>query len=172
LQLSGQEIEKQNNVNQLEAVYRQTQQETQRLEEDRQRLQSAVDKLIVKHRQLTEEEQVKTGLLVDAERERKSVIDKLHEKELELRLGRSITNHGSGTTTRRIGILLAGVIDRRCSRWATPHRHALHFQLLNKIPLVGSCGSRSVGFVDTRSGLSVRCQVHCAGALLCLFGRE
>ncbi|OAQ59438.1 hypothetical protein VFPPC_10496 [Pochonia chlamydosporia 170] len=85
LQLSGQEIEKQNNVNQLEAVYRQTQQETQWLEEDRQRLQSAVDKLTVKHRQLTEEEQVKTGLLVDAERERKSVIDKLHEKELELR---------------------------------------------------------------------------------------
>lgn len=85
LQLSEQAIEKQNSVNQLTALHRQTQQETQRLEEERQRLESAVDELTVKKSQLVEEEQAKAVSIASAESEAKSVVDRLSAKELELR---------------------------------------------------------------------------------------
>ncbi|OWT42486.1 hypothetical protein VFPPC_18399 [Pochonia chlamydosporia 170] len=69
LQLSEQAIEKQNSVNQLTTLHRQTQQETQRLDEERQRLGSAVDELTVNKSQLMEEEQAKAVSLAAAESE-------------------------------------------------------------------------------------------------------
>ncbi|KAK9444878.1 slyX domain-containing protein [Metarhizium brunneum] len=85
LQLSDQAIEKQNSINQLAALHRQKQQETQQLDGERERLQSVVDELTVKKRLLSEEEQAKAAALAEAERERKSVVDRLSAKELELR---------------------------------------------------------------------------------------
>ncbi|KAF5127199.1 hypothetical protein E5D57_008127 [Metarhizium anisopliae] len=81
LELSGQAIEKQNNVNQLAALNREKQQETQRLEGERQRLQRLVDELLAKN----EEEQAKAEEMATAAMEQRSVVDKLKEKELELR---------------------------------------------------------------------------------------
>ncbi|OWT42517.1 hypothetical protein VFPPC_18348 [Pochonia chlamydosporia 170] len=85
LQLTDQAIEKQNSVNQLAALHRQKQQETQRLEEERQRLQSVVDDLTLKKSLLSEEEQARAASFAETETERKSVVDKLSAKELELR---------------------------------------------------------------------------------------
>jgi hypothetical protein len=81
LELSEQAIEKQNNVNQLAALNREIKQETQHLEEERDRLQLLVDALTAKHK----EEEARAATMAAEEAERSSVVDKLKENELKLR---------------------------------------------------------------------------------------
>ena len=81
LELSEQAIEKQNNVNQLAALNLEKQQEMQLLEEEGQRLQLLVDELTAKRN----DEDAPAATMAAEERERNSVVDKLKEKELQLR---------------------------------------------------------------------------------------
>lgn len=83
--LSEQAIEKQNNLNQLTALSREKQLETQRIEEETQKQRNAVDELITRAQKLAEEEQAKNRSIEAVERTHRSVVDKLVAKELKLR---------------------------------------------------------------------------------------